>query len=59
MTEDDYGKKVITVREECTRDWVDESKVTIENIEEDFYGRDVVTWKCNSCGQYHKSIRLG
>lgn len=43
----------------CTTERVDETEVEIENIEEDFQGRDVVTFQCPACGDTHKSYRIG
>jgi len=42
-----------------TQEWVDERKVKCVNIEEDFSGRDVLTFECPKCGKVHKSWRVG
>lgn len=41
------------VMQECTKSWIDVPHV--ENIEEDFYGRDVITYTCENCGNQHKA----
>ncbi len=38
---------------------VDEKKVKVLNIEEDFQGRDVLTFECPKCGETRKSLRFG
>ena len=43
----------------CNGDRIDESTVTLENIEEDIQGRDLVTFQCPVCGKQHQSYRLG
>lgn len=43
----------------CTGDYEDEQNVQFLNIEEDFQGRDLMTYVCPKCGQEHKSYRLG
>lgn len=42
----------------CTGEWIKETKVTVENIEEDIQGRDVLTFMCPECKQQHKSLRV-
>ena len=37
-------------------EWVDVESVTFLNIEEDFEGRDVMTFVCPKCGNSHKSL---
>jgi hypothetical protein len=56
---DFYTLKPIRVTIECRRELVDESTVTILNVEEDIIGRDVLTFRCPSCGKQHKSLRFG
>jgi predicted RNA-binding Zn-ribbon protein involved in translation (DUF1610 family) len=51
--------KSIRVYCEETQEWVDERKVKFVNIEEDFSGRDVLTFECPKCGKVHKSLRVG
>ena len=49
-------KKVI----KCSKcGWMDEDKVEFRNIEEDFQGADVLTFKCPICGGIEKSRRYG
>jgi len=43
----------------CTGDKVPERDVEFENIEEDFQGRDLLTFKCPECGETHQSYRIG
>ena len=49
----------VTVYAECSRDWINENTVECVNIEEDFQGRDVVTFECPLCKATHKSLRRG
>jgi hypothetical protein len=49
----------ITVYCEVKQEWFDERKVKFLNIEEDFSGRDVLTFECPKCGKVHKSLRVG
>lgn len=48
----------IEVYLECTDDYIPECEVEFLNIEEDFEGREVLTFKCPECGQVHKSPRF-
>lgn len=53
----------ITMREvevllECNDDYLPEDQVEFLNIEEDFEGRDVLTFKCPNCGKVHRSHRF-
>ncbi len=50
---------MIYVIQLCNGDQVDEQTIQVENIEEDFQGRDLLTFRCNSCGELHKSFRIG
>jgi len=43
----------------CNGDKVDEDTVEFVNIEEDFQGRDLLTFVCPVCGKEHKAYRLG
>lgn len=43
----------------CSKAWVPESSVTIDDIHEDIFGRDVVRFRCPTCGEWHESLRLG
>jgi len=42
----------------CTKEWIDEREVEVLNIEEDYIGRDVLTFKCPKCGEKHRSHRV-
>lgn len=42
----------------CTKDWKLEEEVESINIEEDFLGRDVLTFVCPECGKTHQSLRV-
>ena len=44
---------------ECNDEYVPEDQVEFLNIEEDFEGRDVLTFKCPVCGERHQSHRFG
>lgn len=43
---------------ECSGDYIPEHEVEFLNIEEDFEGRDIMTFKCPECGKNHKSLRF-
>lgn len=58
MHRGEYHKK-IQLMLTCTGEWVDESDVEFENIEEDNQGRDILTFRCPVCAEYHKSVRRG
>lgn len=51
-------ERPIMVTLSCVQEAVPESLVAIENIEEDFQGRDVITFICPECGETHKSLRF-
>lgn len=40
----------------CSNEWSKAKGIEFLNIEEDFYGRDVVTFVCPECGLEHKSL---
>ena len=40
---------------ECNQDRVSTEEVGFLNIEEDFYGRDLMTFTCPECGERHQS----
>lgn len=42
---------------ECNQEYCPEDEVTFVNIEEDFEGRDVLTFRCPVCGEIHQSHR--
>ena len=52
-------ERIIQVRLDCTGELVDEQEVEFVNIEEDFFGADMLTFKCPVCGENHKSNRYG
>ena len=54
----DYERE-ITVLLPCTGEKLSESKVEFDNIEEDFQGRDWLTFTCPRCNQKHQSFRYG
>jgi len=43
---------------ECNEQF-DEDTVEFKGIEEDFFGRDVLTFKCPKCEKIVKSLRRG
>jgi len=53
-----YRKKIYVRCKKCD-EWIDEDKTKFVNIEEDFQGRDILTFKCHQCETVQKSIRLG
>jgi len=50
-----------TIRVYCSKckEWQDEKFVEFLNIEEDFEGKDVMTFNCPDCGSKNKSHRVG
>ena len=52
-------KRTIYVRCHKCDDWIDEEKVDFIDIEEDFQGRDVLTFKCPICKVTARSLRRG
>lgn len=54
-----YYKKMIRVYLSCIKEFIDETKVELVNIEEGPMGEDIMTFKCPNCGQEHKSKRFG
>ena len=50
-----------TIRVHCTKcnEWMDEGTVEATNIEEDFQGRDNLTFICPKCETTNKSLRVG
>lgn len=41
------------------KEWMDESKVKFENIEEDIQGKDILYFECPVCKTQQKSHRVG
>ena len=54
-----YGKRTIKVYCKKCKVWIDEELVEALNIEEDFQGRDVLTFKCPECRTEQSSLRVG
>lgn len=53
-------RKQIKVYRSCDKQWIDEEVAgDFVNIEEDFQGRDKLTFKCVRCGRNHTSLRVG
>jgi hypothetical protein len=48
----------IYVNLSCIQDKIDEREVETIDIEEDFQGRDILTFKCPECGKTHRSLRF-
>lgn len=53
-----YKKKIKVNCSKCHK-WIDEEKVIFMNIEEDFEGADMLTFKCPICKTEQKSRRFG
>jgi hypothetical protein len=51
--------KMIRVYCSDCKEWMDEKEVSFENIEEDFQGRDILTFKCSKCKNIQQSLRVG
>lgn len=49
-------KRKTQVMISCTKEWRDTDAIKLIDIEEDFCGRDVATFQCPECGEYHQSI---
>lgn len=54
---EEYPEIRIYVTATCTGERIPEEEVEMENIEEDISGRDLVTFRCPACGEFHKSFR--
>ena len=56
-----HKESPVKIEVKCKKcdEWVDERKVETLDIEEDFCGRDVLTFKCNTCHTKQKSLRVG
>jgi predicted RNA-binding Zn-ribbon protein involved in translation (DUF1610 family) len=52
-------EKIITVHCQKCPAFIDEKYVEFINIEEDFQGFDVLTFRCPKCGTQQKSKRFG
>lgn len=52
-----YKKRIQVRCSECG--WIDEDRTEFINIEEDFQGADILTFKCPKCGKVRKSRRYG
>ena len=53
-----FKKEIQVYCSEC-KDWLYEKDVEFINIEEDFQGADILTFKCPHCGSIKKSRRYG
>ncbi len=55
-----YGEysPIVVFCEKCS-EWVAEADTKFEGIEEDFQGRDLLTYKCPYCKTSQKSYRVG
>ena len=53
-----YRKKIYVRCKKCD-EWIDESTVKTLDIEEDFQGRDILTFECPECGTKSRSLRRG
>ena len=40
-------------------EWIDAKDMEFLNIEENFYGQDLVVFICNACNSKHKSLVIG
>lgn len=54
-----FHEKVITVHCQKCPAFIDEKYVEFIDIEEDFQGFDVLTFRCPKCGTQQKSKRFG
>jgi len=54
-----YEERPIKVKCKNCEEWYNENLVKSLDIEEDFQGRDILTFKCHQCETVQKSIRLG
>lgn len=50
---------MVKVRCKTCDKWIDEIYVEFLNVEEDFSGRDLLTFVCPKCKTKQKSIRVG
>ena len=53
-----YRKKIYVRCKTCD-EWIDEDTTEFVNIEEDFQGRDILTFKCPKCKTKSESLRRG
>ena len=51
-------ERYVSVILPCTGDKVKEEDVEFLNIQEDFQGRDLLTYVCPECGEQHDSYRV-
>jgi hypothetical protein len=54
-----YGERVATVYCAGCEERVPVPDTKFLNIEEDFQGRDVMTFECKLCGETHKGMVYG
>lgn len=53
-----YKKRINVYCRQC-KAWIDEDTVDFLDIEEDFEGRDLMTFRCPTCKTISKSLRRG
>jgi len=51
-----HNKPTYFVMQDCTGEQVNVDKTTFVDVEEDIYGRDVMTYTCPECGEDHKAL---
>jgi len=56
--EEEYRKPIQVMCNNCEQEF-DEDLVEFVDIEEDFMGRDILTFICPGCKQKARSFRLG
>ena len=54
----DEWARSVKVMLTCIKEYKLESDVEFVNIEEDFEGRDLLTYICPECGEQHESFRV-
>jgi len=54
--DDIFQHRPAIVKLSCTQDFESVDNVKFLNIEEDFQGRDLMTFKCPMCNETHKSL---
>ena len=52
------GAPIVVFCSECD-EWMAEADTKFEGIEEDFQGRDLLTFKCPICNDSQRSYRVG
>ena len=54
-----FRRKIISVHCSKCNAWIEEESVEFVNIEEDFQGKDMLTFICPKCKTTQKSHRVG